>query len=327
MKIQDEYNVLKITSLGRKERAAEPVLCTPDMARAWRDAYSFSGQRSLRPDHIAQMSEAMSEGRFEDTPFQFAIEGKNPPALIDGNNRLHAIIDSDTSVWATISVRRVESAALSYSKIDRGRTRTAADAYAAMQLAKRLGISNPELNRLHAAVRNIHNGWNTRIKNDIETTARWCTEYVNEYKAFLSDVNGGDAGTVRLMYKGDILGVALLTYRYSPMKARRFWIDVSHDDGLAAGDPAKALSKWILVNPYATGGRYHGLGLRPMPKWGYAKVCADLWRKSILGEEVKTIRSPGAGAKFQVVVEDTPYDTDKSDFGISDYDSYGMAAG
>lgn len=83
-----------ITSNGHDEPVFELVDVTPDLAAEW--LVHNTHNRSLKRLAIARFASDMKNGdwRFNGEPIRFAIDG----TLIDGQNRLHAIIESGCTV-------------------------------------------------------------------------------------------------------------------------------------------------------------------------------------------------------------------------------------
>lgn len=70
------------------------VVIDPTTARRWLG--QNSSNRNLRPLHVSRLARDMKEGRWELTgaPIQFAFDGR----LLDGQHRLHAVIEADLSI-------------------------------------------------------------------------------------------------------------------------------------------------------------------------------------------------------------------------------------
>jgi len=112
---------------------------TPDMALEWLTANV--NNRNVSRKHVAMLAELMTHGhfRFVGDPIRFDLDGR----LLDGQHRLHAIIESETTQHMAIMVGLDPDSQLF---MDTGRRRTAGD-----QLAVALGVK--DANRAAAIAR------------------------------------------------------------------------------------------------------------------------------------------------------------------------------
>ena len=108
--------------LGREARkiTTEAVLVTPEMARQWLEGNVHN--RTIRDSVVHRYAEDMKTGRWGLTHQGIAFDGDG--RLIDGQHRLWAIVESDTSVWLMVS-RDVPESTQQY--IDEGVPRSAVD--------------------------------------------------------------------------------------------------------------------------------------------------------------------------------------------------------
>jgi hypothetical protein len=122
------------------EKLVTEELVTPNMALDWLTANT--NNRTISKKHVKLLAGMMerNEFHFVGDPIRFDVDGR----LLDGQHRLHAIIDSETS-QRFIIVRGLAPESQVY--MDAGRKRSPGD-----QLAVALGIRNG--NRAAAIVRN-----------------------------------------------------------------------------------------------------------------------------------------------------------------------------
>jgi len=97
------------------------VTVTPELAAAWLERNT--GNRSLKPAKIAEYAEAMQRGEWDLTGegVRFSSSGR----LIDGQNRLHAVIRSGVSIRTFVFVGLADAAQM---VMDSGTKRTPGDA-------------------------------------------------------------------------------------------------------------------------------------------------------------------------------------------------------
>lgn len=127
------------------EQRIETVDITPQLARKWLE--TNHDNRNLRPIKITQYARDMAAGRWQFTGEAIKFDSKGE--LIDGQNRLHAVIKADV----TISM-------LVIGGLDRS-TQTVMDSGAARNVRDALAFRGYASTKTVAAVANAHLAWTT----------------------------------------------------------------------------------------------------------------------------------------------------------------------
>jgi hypothetical protein len=322
-----KFDVKKLVSFNGKIPASAVVMVTPEMAKFWKKAYHFKGQRKLRRDHVEYIKAEIEAGEMDVSAMHFAAN-QSGVYQVDGMHRIEAIIETGIAIYVAIIVHPARAADV-YSKMDIGGSRSPADMYAAKELGKELGISRKDLSCTHRAARMVFEGWKGRKKLPSRITEVFIREFAEEFKLFSDHTKGGLQPRSKRMRRGDISGIALITYRYNPAAAEEFWKGVSHDDMLPKGDPRKALGNWIDRAP-TTGGRYFATGCTQVPAWGAASICAQAWKKFLDGEKWDFVPEQKFTGSPHIAVAGTPYDSLLDGNGMFDVDgevSMSIAAG
>src|SRR5262245_35334771 len=205
--------------------------------------------------HIEYLTEEIEQNRFmPTTAIHVAYDLDSLPTLINGQQTLMAIIKADKSVTLNI-VRSTEclpeDRIMLYVNTDIARKRTFADSAAAIHMPQQMNIGPWIVSKIGIALRFMWSGFGlkatgrhtSKLPDSIlfEHVPRWAPE------ARLLDLTTSPMpeGYRSLFYKAPIYSVALLTAFYQPDKAKEFWSQVIHDDGLSLADPRKTLHDYL----------------------------------------------------------------------------------
>jgi hypothetical protein len=111
-------------------------------------------------------------------------------------------------------------------------------------------------------------------------------EYLAEAEAYFTAL----AGTANrgLLYRSQVMAVALETLHYQPSGGFDFWQTTAADDGLRQGDPRKTLLRWLQDNPG------HGGTAEPT-----MRAAALAWNAHYQGRDLKVLR-PSAMAAISI---------------------------
>ena len=139
------------------------MLVTPEKAQRWLDSKN-TANRNMRKGWIRLLVREILAGEWEPLPHQgiaFDING----ILIDGQNRLQAIVDSNTPVylyvWFNVSIR-------ARSKTDRGNQRSLVDV-ARLDVDRGLGkVTHTQIAVLRAMCSGARNGGRTNMTDSEE---------------------------------------------------------------------------------------------------------------------------------------------------------------
>lgn len=214
---------------------------TPDMAKIMLG--SNTKNRALRRHRILQYADQMTRGQWQLTgePIKFAHDG----TLIDGQHRLHAIVESGM----TIEMLIVHDLDLSTFKvIDSGMSRRPSDAL------KLMGVNNS--NQKAAMVRayiaadagiNLDNTQHmtrlitrTDISDFVVANDKLVTEAMTAARHVMNNCRGNSPAWGSLYM--------LITKKHGQAVAESFFRSIAEGAGLAEGDPRLAVRNWAVRN-------------------------------------------------------------------------------
>jgi len=262
---------------GKKHLTVDAVI-SPDYAWHMVTKYNYSKQREPSLKHAGALSEAIRRDAFRSyTSIEFAVLNEIPQ-LINGQHTLRAIAGAGKPVPLCIHFHLVsteQEIENLYSLYDNGRLRRMRDVSG--NIGEELGLSVKERDAYAVAVSVINFGFTPSSGNDspikifeakdFEFRKKLMREYATEAKAVFAAINDGPAYNVKLFLRGQIIAVAIQTFRVNSAKAIDFWRGASMDDGLKAGDPRKALITW-LRNESTT---------QRKSQWRAAVACWNAW--------------------------------------------------
>jgi len=216
---------------------AELVLVTPELAESWLGKNTQN--RPLKKNKIALYARDMAAGRWQITgeTIKFGTDGR----LLDGQNRLHAVIQSDTSIQCLV-VYGVHPSA--QDVMDSGVARSAGDALAmagmrnAKSVAAAARIAMAIDGKLKIAATNFTN-------SEVQT---WVMDHPEIAEA--SDALGADARLIPLPASVRIYCLWRLA-QIDPDNADEFFTRFATAVGLPQGSPILALRR-RLQGDYGT---------------------------------------------------------------------------
>ena len=236
---------------------SETVMVTPEMAKILRADCAFERQRPIANSNISRLVFEMSKTWFiRGTPIYLCVLPDGTMKLANGNHTLEAIMASGMAVPLTLIYNKVQSldeVAAIYANLDLQKTRSWRTALQAMsghatnfegKVLSAVGMIQASFNRPGGA-----NPGHTASRN-----ARFdlLTEYRDAGQLVQQAMSGAPRINTQMMERTGILAAALLTARYQPSTALEFWSGVAHDDGLAVGDPKKALLRFMQAHKSGT---------------------------------------------------------------------------
>lgn len=214
---------------------------TPDMAKIMLG--SNKNNRKLRKHRVLQYAEQMKRGQWQTTgeAIKFASDG----SLLDGQHRLHAIVESNV----TIEMLVVGDLDLSTFKVlDSGMTRRPADAMRALGIAN--GPQKAAAVRVYIAadagidVGNTHHVSSLVTRTDV-------ANYVLDNEELVNDATRS-ANTVYSTCRGHRPSWAalymLIANKHGKLEAELFMRAVADGSGLDEGDPRLTLRNWSVRN-------------------------------------------------------------------------------
>ncbi len=289
----------------------ELVTITPSIAEQWLQEFSYSGQRRINKNHVDFLAQEMAAGRFSTSEFRMVHE--NGKAFItNGQHRLHAVIQSDVIITATVlhreagkEINGISEVALDYSTSDINKRRNISDALAATQIVHESGLAPTQFNRFAAALKPIIGGFapgsygsTTPIVRSFGIRLNAIDFWLETGRLFFVIAQGGERIIVNPISRQSILSVALVTLHYQHEKANEFWQHIIHNNGLKVGDPCRALERLLLTTPDR---------MKPTPEW--SRLAAAGWNAFYEERDLKILKVHDAAAP--IVLNGTPYDGKK----------------
>lgn len=279
----------------------EVVMVTPEMAREIRTNCHFERQRAISLSNVQRLAREMLEGRFiPGSPIYIGVLPDDSWLILNGNHTLEAVVLADMPLLLSFirqPVADIEEAGCIYARQDVHRTRTWQDTYRARGMESLMpGFKGVE--HLGAAVPYIAGNFQEsfrRVRMDTRESRLAMMEAWAPYgRLYHESMQGASKPITRMLVRGAVMSVGLVTFRYAPMKAQEFWSSVAADDGLRANDTRKVLLDWLRDNSTFKGDN------RVLA----SKAVASCWNAWCMKEDRKFIR-PSTMQEFKL--QGTPY--------------------
>lgn len=227
---------------------------TPDIAQQVLDKFNYQNQRPVLRLHVARLASLMESGAWlQGTQIAFAMMPDQTVHLINGQHRLHAVIQSGVTIEAQVllvPVRDLDECHAAYYRFDTvQRARSTATIAGSSGIAERLGIRRMYVTQAITAGVLIKLGLcdtQGQLRDPILSTPDGQMAAIEPwwpYVKIYSDIKTDTYAIQRKMLNAGSMAVALVTLKYQPERALEFWTGVGADDGLSNRDPRKTLLK------------------------------------------------------------------------------------
>lgn len=257
-------------------------------------------QRNIRSLVVASYLEEMRSGRWGVSE-DMVIVGtcSTGRILIAGNHRMRALALHSEPVLMTIQEREYDSdeeMRQDYIKTNGGSTFTTADRLKAMEVPERLGLSPKWTSASVSALKLIASGFNggsrTGLSDNffIQSLPNWEAQV----RAYYASTHGCYHKEDYMAQRASVVAVGLITFRFQPALATRFWKRVWDNDGLRKGEPEWALRTFLTNSKALTGGQGQG---------AYAASVSYAWNAAFEGREIKYVKSL---EDWDLVIKGTP---------------------
>lgn len=235
-------------------RRIEPVIVNRRKAYELLEQFPYVRQRDVSGRQVEHYADLMRNGLwqpFSDLEVAYAPngDGSEHGHLINGQHRLHAVIEADLEVQFVIKhVGCVddEEMALRYGTVDTGRARTPADFARAIDLAHETGFREYQINQLTSAMRAIGARFRGHGRYTVSVFERFdmIRAYVREIRLYNIYTSGSVTAINMQMRRSFPLGLALVTIResaetYGEEKIKHFWQHIALGKGFTVDDPRK----------------------------------------------------------------------------------------
>jgi hypothetical protein len=276
---------------------------TPEMALKLLANCPYEHQRKLRPRLVARYARDMQAGNWNPGSVLELVECKDDLYLVNGQHRLHAVVESGKEQCFVMKMERVatpKEVAHRYYTIDTGGARSFSELVNATEIREKTGLSSHQLNAVKAAARFILGGFDKSDEEYSKTVlspdeslvlVNYWTETALEYYDTISGRNGP---LLKRMRNAGVVGVALVTFKYQCTHARKFWAAVASNDGLKPGQPEHALVSFLYEKSfYKLGGNL------------YARYVANCWSAYFENREIKKLAVRDANNNINI--EGSPF--------------------
>lgn len=225
------------------------VHVTPDMAKTWIEADTFSLQRSLKGGHINALANAMKDGEFPaGTQLCFAITPAGR-VFIDGQHRLRAQIIAGIDVdYAMLEVECQDDAAVRtlYSRLDIGAKRSLSDRMRSLDTAGQLGlpVRQAQLLGMAAPYIKFHFGKFSGMQAYQMTPVQRLEilrPYAEAARRYFATIEAGEPWLVKILSRPHLVAFGVYTYQYGGDRAHALWSSLAINDTGDLDDPRKFL--------------------------------------------------------------------------------------
>lgn len=205
---------------------------SPDLAQIWLG--KNTSNRKLKPAVMLALSKDLKEGRwlFDGNPIRFAGSAFNPSKLLDGQNRLHAILKSGVTARSLVIFGLDEA---SQKTMDSGTKRTVADNLTID------GVKNAMI--IAAATNLILRAEEGKLDSSFSASTARALEFISEHPELGVSATIANSFAERADVAKSI--VAYTHWRFAKIDmddATNFWRDAAEKVGLKYGDPVLALT-------------------------------------------------------------------------------------
>lgn len=224
---------MNVNTLNTDEEVIGFMTVTPEVAQKWLGLNTSN--RKLKKGNISAFAADMRDGRWENNgeAIKFAGPPAAPTKLLDGQNRLHAILKAGVPVRLAVAFNIKPKA---QGTMDSGAKRTAADNLAIG------GVPNAHIVAAAAAITFRVGGGGQFRSGTLGVTNAAIQERIEEMPALVKSAKIASTYAVRAETPPSV--VAYTHYMMAALdeaEATAFWRDMAEGIGLGAGDPVIAL--------------------------------------------------------------------------------------
>lgn len=219
---------------------------------------NYTRQRKLKPFRLHRHRTTINRGQWDpDNTIRFARFGGRL-ILVDGQHRLNAIIDTNTTCSFIVVIseaKSLEDVHRMYSRIDVDGNRSTVDVLNAADPTNGRDISFEMRRGAYKAMDALANDFPHRrlkvgeaelvTKEDRVNCMAFWLEELEDYDAI---VRAGQSQLRNAMRRPGIIAVALATLKHQHERAKLFWTAVAENKLLRPGDPEQALVNFLLTS-------------------------------------------------------------------------------
>ena len=250
------------------EHKAVAMTIDPSTARSMLEM-RFPLQRNVADGHVKFLLDTMKAGEFDGgEPIRFGMAPNTRWMLLNGQHRLHAVVSGDMTVDMVVVYTKCQSnedLAKVYSRIDRGRKRSMADAMKALGLASQNeAMTQRDFRTFSQAAVLLRMGLESKAisgnkyeNRSPEVRYAEMEKWQQPAEQYFSAIRG--AAEKSMFERREVAAIGIVTFADDPGMAQTFWHEVAKDDGLKATDPRKKALEVLRHAPVThTGMGYMG---------------------------------------------------------------------
>jgi hypothetical protein len=268
----------------------------------------YPGQRPIRPYHVDFLRDLIVRGDLRPgTMVSFAVVG-TVKFLVNGQHTLLALGSADSGpIWLQVEEIRVPSlaeVAVLYESYDRALARSWRDLYRADMTLQDEALTPTHLTYLGGAMMLLASGFQTAtgyagprrwmgLLRNARVRFALMADWTEEAHQFWESCQG-PPGIRKALTRAAVLAVVLVTYRYQPDAAHRFWPRVARDSGLVDGDPAHTLLRFLRETT-----------TRHLDPAAYARTVAAAWNAACAERSLQRLQ--GRSTSVPLLLAGTPH--------------------
>jgi hypothetical protein len=275
-----------------------------EAAAIWLSTWNYVHQRPIRPHHVANLATEMEQGRFrQKVQINFCcIGGGGVHYLVNGQHTLSAIVASKVPQLLSIVVTDVADAAAvadEFARHDTHLTRKLSESLVAHEIDRLLGVNRTELQWIASAC-SLYGDmisdrgtcsmgyFAKRLTNDSKLQA--IQQYGRLGVDALRVMNGVSGKNNSYLTRRTTLACVMHVYQWSPEQCRKFYGEMSLDDGLRIGDPRKTLLEYFRERVTGGGGHSVGATRKITPNHYFILAQAAAFNAFITNRQLKILR-------------------------------------
>ncbi len=295
-------NVITMTVQDRAEALAPchsvMELVTPARARSLRDNAHFERQRKISEANVIRLAREQEAGRFiPGTQVFICTLPDGSERIVNGNHTLEAVAKCGMPQWLTLTympAADIDHVGRIYAVFDIHKVRSWRDSLRATGMDHSIEMAPSVL----AAIGVIESGFAQTVEwfaaNRLARIDKMA-EYKEAAELYALAIHKCPTEVRLFARRAPIMGIALTTIQYQPSLACEFWSRFAHDEGLVAGDPERALLRWLRNNKFTAGHRARRVTTR---------ATALAWNAAFRGDKIQAVK-PNAMSAFYLL--GTPY--------------------
>lgn len=296
-----------MTNIKSLQTSKDPLAFIQDGVAVWtprhantvfqRCRYKRNRDESKAKMHIDALARQMRNDEWlPRSPLDFARLPEGTLTLVNGHHRLLAQVQSGRDIEWQIIIHdcedEAEIAELFWRFDTVLRKRSVQNVLAGVNAAENLGLTKQGSVALARAVIFIDNGMRPNVgqHSKLYTPAeklRLMADWQQEGVLYEAAIEPAQTRLRGKLFGGQVMAVALVTFRANADKAHEFWNGIAADDGLTRGDPRKTLLDFLRD----THGASTGLTAT-------AVACARAWAAWDAGRDLGMIRVGRASVRI-----------------------------